>query len=297
MQKDVSIILVSYNTKDLTRDCIKSIYEKTTDLNFDVWVVDNDSKDGSAEMIKTEFPEVNLIESGVNLGFGGANNLAIEASDANYILLLNTDTILVNNAVKIMHEFMEKTPAAGVCGGNLYDAEMSHVLSYGHMPTLQSKIVKTFKLGFLFPKIRQSMLDNGHNETNSRKKVDYITGADLMIRKRALEEVGSFDKDFFLYFEETELQYRISKQGYEIYIIPESQIIHLEGKSSSNRIKRREYFLKSEYLFFKKCYGLTPYHLMTLLFPISHIARLFVHPKMIWGVWKYIFSNGGGIRE
>ena len=105
---DVSIILVNYNTKELTGDCIKSVYELTRDISYDIFVVDNASSDGSVQMIKEEFPAVKLIESPENLGFGRANNLAIKQSEAKYCFLLNTDTVLVNNAVKILFDFMEK---------------------------------------------------------------------------------------------------------------------------------------------------------------------------------------------
>jgi len=104
---DVSIILVSYNTKNLTRECLKSVYEKTEGIEYDIWVVDNASSDGSPQMIKEEFLGVKLIESPENLGFGRANNIAIKQSDAKYCFLLNTDTILINNAVKILFDYMD----------------------------------------------------------------------------------------------------------------------------------------------------------------------------------------------
>ena len=121
VRKDVSIILVSYKTKDLTRNCIKSIVEKTKNISYDIFVVDNNSQDGTCEMLKEEFPFVKLIENSQNIGFGAANNLAIKESDAEYVFLLNTDTLLVNNAVKILHDFLENNRQVGVCGANLYD--------------------------------------------------------------------------------------------------------------------------------------------------------------------------------
>lgn len=297
MTKDVSIILVSYNTKDMTRDCIKSVYEKTQGLDYDIWIVDNDSKDGSADMIKEEFPEINLIANKENLGFGMANNLAIEKCDAKYAFLLNTDTLLINNAIKIMFDFMEKTPKAGACGGNLYDGREEPCHSYGHIRTIKTKIVKTLQLKHFFPDEKEKINDKGNNDKNEFKKVGFITGADLMMRKDMLDKIGGFDKDFFLYYEETELQYRIHQAGYDIYILPEAKIIHLAGKSSSNKVKKREYFLKSEYLFYKKCYGLKPENPATLIFLLSHLGRLITQPAMILRIWKYIFSKNGGIRE
>ena len=288
---DVSVILVNYNTKDLAKDCINSVYEKTSGIDFDIWVVDNASADGTCEMIEKEFPKVKLIKSNENLGFGMGNNLAIEKSDAKYVFLLNTDTILINNAIKVMFDFMEKKPNAGACGGNLYDKNDRHVHSYRHLPTIKGKIVKTFFLKPFFSKEKTEINDKGNNENNEFKQVGYITGADLMMRKSVLEKIGGFDKDFFLYFEETELQFRIRKASFEIYILPDAKIYHLEGKSAKNRTKRREIFLKSEYLYYKKCYGISKHSPLKLVFMISHLIRLLVSPKMVLNAWKFILEN------
>lgn len=290
---DVSVIIVSYNTKDLTRNCLNSLYEKTQGVNFDVFVVDNDSQDGSCEMIKTEFPQVKLIESKENLGFGRANNLAIKQSNAEYVFLLNTDTLLINNAIKIMLDFLNdpNNKEVGACGGNLYDIENKNALSYGYLPTIKTKFVKTFQLKWLFPSENTKISDKGFNVKNELKQVDYITGADLMMRKSVLDQVGIFDEDFFLYYEETELQYRINKAGYKIFILPDAKINHLEGKSSSNRKNRRKVFLESEYLFYKKCYGITKYSPLKLIFFVSSFLRLFSRPKMILNLYKFILAN------
>lgn len=290
---DVSVIIVSYNTKDLTRNCLNSLYEHTKDLNFDVYVVDNDSQDGSCEMIKEEFPQVKLMETKENLGFGKANNLAIKDSEAKYVFLLNSDTIFINNAVKVMFDFLENpnNQNVGACGGNLYDAEGKNALSYGYLPSLKTKFIKTFQLKWLFPSENIKISDRGFNISNELKQVDYITGADLMMRKSVLDEVGVFDKDFFLYYEETELQFRINKAGYKVFILPDAKIHHLEGKSSSNRKNRRKAFLESEYLFYKKCYGISKYSPAKLIFLASSFLRLFSQPKMILDLYKFILTN------
>ncbi len=288
---DVSIILVNYNTKDLTRNCIKSIYEKVSGINFDIWVVDNGSIDGSCEMIKQEFPLVNLIETGENLGFGRANNLAIEKSSAKYVFLLNTDTVLINNAPKIFFDFMEQHPDTGVCGGNLYNEKDEHVHSYGHFLDLKTKLVRTLQLKNFFPEIKKKIEDKGNNEQNEFKQVEQIIGADMFVRKEALDKAGYFDKDFFLYFEESELQYRIAKAGYKTFILPEAKIYHFEGKSTKKKKYKTEAKLKSEYLFCKKCYSLGKFSPYKLIFITSHIVRLFVTPLLILKVWVYIIKN------
>ncbi len=275
---DVSIILVSYNTKEFTKNCLKSIFEKTIDVDFDVYVVDNNSIDGTCEMIKSDFPKVHLIENKENLGFGNANNLAINVSESKYLFLLNTDTSLINNAVKILCDFMEQNPDAGACGGNLYNKEGNNVHSYGYFPTLKSEIIRLFNLGMFFPDEQLKIKDNGENLQNLKKEVDIIIGADLFLRKSVIDNIGGFDKDFFLYDEESELQYRIKKSGYKIYIIPESKIYHFEGKSTKDRLSTRRFKMISKILFFKKCYGKKELSLFKFIYYLSNSYRIIEHP-------------------
>lgn len=285
---DVSIILVSYNTSQLTKNCLDSIFEKTSGVNFDIWVVDNKSSDNSCEMIKNKFPQVNLMENDKNLGFGSANNVAIKQAKGKYVFLLNTDTILINNAVKILFDYMENNPAVGATGGNLYDSQNNNVHSYGHFQTFKAKLVKTFNLGCFCPKEKIRNADKGDNKANKLKEVDIIVGANLFIRKSVLDEVGYFDEDFFLYDEESELQFRIKKAGYKIVINPESKIYHLEGKSSKNRVISRTYKMESEILFYKKCYGEKYLGLYKLICCLPNLPRFFSHPLVIGRTFKKI---------
>lgn len=291
-KKDVSIILVNYKTKDLTRNCINSIVEKTQNLSYNIYVVDNDSQDGTCEMIKSEFPWVKLIENPENSGFGSANNLAIRQSDSKYVFLLNTDTLLVNNAIKILFEFLEKNPNIGACGANLYDENMEHVHSYGVFPTVKRQILKTFLLRWFFPDEMKKMKDKGLNKENELKSVDYITGADVMIRKSVLDEVGIFDERFFMYFEENELQFRIRKAGNEIYINPEAQIIHLHDKSPKKRERMYYEYKKSQYLFFRLCYAneQNAFWIKTLMI-LTFLPKVFTHRESISKLIKFIIKD------
>lgn len=257
---DVSIILVSYNTKDLTRDCLRSIYEKTQGIEFEIFVVDNNSHDGSPEMIEQEFPEVRLIRNSENKGFGAANNIAIRQSNAKYIFCLNTDTILLNNAVKIFFDFMEQPENrnVGACGGNLLDKNMNYHSSYGKFPSILRILWTTVGLHFLFPYFYRKLFFEIKGKTDKSKflSVDYITGADLFLRKRVINEVGAFDEDFFMYFEDTELCLRISKAGFSLTILPLPEIIHLCSLSVKNiPLDKIKMFRKSELLYFKKLNG------------------------------------------
>ena len=240
---DVSIILVNYNTKEITINCINSIYEKTKDVVFDIWVVDNNSNDGSVEMIETNFPDINIIKNSENIGFARANNLAIEKSNSKYVFFLNTDTILMNNAIKILVDFLESTPSAAACGGALFNENGDFTYSFGELPKLKKYIFNRLGLGFLNP---PKMVDRKKTQI-----VEHIIGADLMVKREILNEVGIFNPDFFLYNEELELQYRINAKGYKIYFVPDAEIIHLEGKSSKDPLLKREQMRKGEYLYFR----------------------------------------------
>lgn len=239
---DVSIILVSYNTKDLTRNCLKSIYEQTQGVNFEIFVVDNNSYDGSQEMIEKEFPQVRLIKNSDNKGFGAANNIAIKQSNAKYIFCLNTDTILLNNAVKIFFDFMEKTENqnVGVCGGQLLNQNQTPTYSVGNYPTL-SRIFFTFLgLKYFFPKkYKEDIAPASIVYYDKPTSVDYITGADIFFRKSVLDKVGIFDENIFMYGEESDLCFRVKRAGFDVVFLPESEIIHLEGGSSSSLAKRK----------------------------------------------------------
>lgn len=292
MTKDVSIILVNYKTKDLAKQCIESIYEKTQNLNFDIYVVDNASDDGVEEMLKENFPQVNFIQTGENKGFGAGNNAALRVTDSRYVFLLNTDTILINNAIKILYDFMENNKNLGACGGNLYDEEGNNIHSYGVFNNLKDLFLKTFMLRYFFPKNEKRLKDKGLNKNNETKSVDYITGADVMIRKEALDKAGIFDERFFMYAEEAELQFRIKKAGYEIFINPEAKIIHLHNKSPKKRERMYFEFLKSKYLFFRLCYGTKEnlWIIKTLLY-ISCFGKIFAHRKAICELYKFMAQD------
>lgn len=253
---DVSIVIVSYNTKDLTKNCLKSIYEKVQELEFEVYVVDNNSSDGSCEMIEEEFHQVKLIRNTENKGFGAANNIAIKKSNAKYVFLLNTDTILLNNAVKMFFDFMEnpENKLIAVCGSYLLDEKMNYQLSYGNFPTLARFVACKLRINKLFPKLYAKIFHQEERfNTGILKEVDFVVGADMFIRKNILDEVGLFDEDFFMYFEESELTYRINKKGYKSFVIPGPEIIHLDGLCRDFSKKRLTQFCKGQTLYFKKC--------------------------------------------
>lgn len=289
---DVSIILVSYNTRELTKSCIKSIYEKTEGLNFDIWVVDNASKDGSCEMIKKEFPEVKLIESQENLGFGRANNLAIRQTDAKYVFLLNTDTVLVNNAIKILFDFMEKSEnlSIGACGGQLYNEDMSYQGSSGNFDNMNLKYLFKKSLGLNWTSrierlkyiFRRDVLKKGFVEKETEwgaYHVDFIIGADLMIRKSVLDRVGAFDERFFMFSEEAELCFRIKKSGFKNVIVSEAKIVHFGGgtiNKNNTSIEVEKMRVEGNILFYEICHGKEIARIAKFLYLIYYVRYFFL---------------------
>ena len=290
---DVSIILINYNTKDLTVQAINSIYEQTNDLSYEIIVVDNNSQDGSVEAIKENFENVKVIVNKENLGFGTANNIGIKQASGKYIFCLNTDTLLLNNAIKILYDFMEKHPNVACCGGNLYDKEHNHVFSHGIFLTPFAKFIKTFGLKYLFPKEVKRLKADYTNKLDEIKPVEFICGADLMLRKSILDEVGTFNEQFFLYYEEVELQKRIKNANYEIYIVPSAKIVHLESASSTNKLRKKSIFLKSEYIYLKNCYShnFLDKIFIKMIYLISLIPKLITGNKDIKNTYEYILLN------
>lgn len=270
---DVSVILVSYNTKELTRDCLKSLYQYTYDIEFEVFVVDNNSQDGSCEMIEQEFQQVKLIKNPDNKGFGAANNIAIKQSSAKYIFCLNTDTILVNNAIKILFDYMEENENVGVCGGQLYDRNMEITSSVGNFPTAARIFFQYFGLRFIFSKYWKEKLAPAKKlDATSVMPVDYICGADIFFRKSVLDKIGLFDENIFMYGEESDLCYRERQAGYEVKFIPESKIIHLCGESSKN-LNKQKMIQESLLYWYKKNLGFMSFVMLKFAIITTYIVK------------------------
>lgn len=224
---NVSIIIVNYNTRSLLADCIASVQQNVRNVEYEIIIVDNASTDGSESFIKTEFPEVIWVNAGENIGFGCANNLGVQCATGDYLFLLNSDTILCNDAISIFLEYTQKCKdnKIGVLGSWLLDKNKHDNKSYGDFPSPKNEI------RYLLEQLRYK--ENGLSN-RAEKDVDYIIGADMFIRKELFLQFGGFDPNFFMYYEETDFQYRLAQAGYIRRIIPGPKIIHLEGGSFGN---------------------------------------------------------------
>lgn len=258
---EVSIIIVNYNTKDLLGNCIDSIKANTIGSTYEIIVVDNNSHDGSIEMLRSVYPDVRVIESPSNLGFGKANNLGMQHAVGNYFFLLNSDTILLNDAVSEFHrkaiELKERYGHIGALGTILMGKDMTPCHSFGKFLTPSYELKETIAkyLRFLQDSelLRPTMV-------NGTKEVEYVTGADMFVPREAFEATGGFDPDFFMYCEDVDWQKRMKDKGYVSLIVDGPQIIHLEGGSdkgekktwSFSRLTNSE---KSRLLYRKKHYN------------------------------------------
>lgn len=265
---DISIIIVNYNTERLISNCINSIYEKTKDVTFEVIVIDNASKNDTS-ILKYD-KRIIYIESKRNLGFGGANNLGAKFAKGKYLFFLNPDTLLINNAIHILYNYLENNQDVGICGGNLYDINKNPTHSYRIIPPGVLSEIYTLTLGFPF----KYFIHENFNPTLKPIRVTYITGADLLIRATLFNKIGGFNQQFFMYFEETFLCREISKLKYKIYNIPQAKIIHYEGKSFEWKQQREKMYLESRKKYIISQCGRLSYYICNIIYVITCFTRI-----------------------
>lgn len=228
----LSVIVVSWNVVKLLRVCLETLKSDLEGIDAEVFVVDNDSADGSAEMVRKEHPWVRLIANDQNLGFAKANNQALKQSTGDFIFLLNPDTEIKPGAVKGLIGFLENNPKAGIVAPQLLNSDGSIQRSCREFPTFLGMLYELLGLSKMFPTHpvfgSYKMLDFEHDEL---REVDQPEGACLMIRREVIDEVGSLDEGFFMLFEEVDWCYRIKQAGWQIWFDPSYQVVHHYGQS------------------------------------------------------------------
>ena len=229
----VSIIIVSWNTRQITCDCLRSIYGQSGINNYEVIVLDNASSDGSVQMIKHDFPDVFLIENKENRGFAAANNQGIAIAKGRYILLLNSDTVILDNAIGKTVSFAEAHPEAAVIGCRVLNPDKTLQPTCFMFPSVLNLILSSTYLYKLFPRSR--FFGREHMtwwDRSDEHEVDVVTGCFMLVRNEAIEQVGMMDERFFVYGEETDWCYRFKQAGWKVMFTPCAEIIHLGGQSS-----------------------------------------------------------------
>jgi len=256
----ISFVIINWNTKELLEKCILAVYSSTNTPN--IIVTDNGSIDGSSGMVKNKFPKVRLIANSSNLGFGAAVNQAIKSIKTKYILILNTDTVINKQAVERMAGFMESNPNAGLCTPILLREDGSVQDTFGPYPSLLTEIIGRPLLRRLLPNRFTPHTVNALKP----KKTAVIRGACLMARRIALEDVGGFDERYFLFFEETDLCFKMNRRGYGIWYLPDINVYHMSGRSADTEIAsaRIEYW-RSRYIFFRTYYPLWKVFILRLV--------------------------------
>ena len=229
----VSVVVVSYNARDQLRSCLRSVQAANAG---EVVVVDNASDDGSPEMVRAEFPEVKLVANRDNVGYGAAANLALKRCDTPYVLLLNCDTVVSSGALGAMTRYLDQNPSAAVVGPRLTRTDGSLLRSCYPDPSpldFLLDVSNLYRVVERVPFLRE--LSPRTWSHDRRRQVPWVNGAALAIRREALAGVGGFDERFFMYSEETDLCYRLSRAGWEVHYAPVAEVVHVGGASASRR--------------------------------------------------------------
>lgn len=267
---DVSIVIVNWNTCDILRNCLKSIKDKTKGVKYEVIVIDNDSSDGSDEMVENEFKEFTLIRSGDNLGFAKGNNLAINMLKGEYTFLLNPDTILTYDLVAALHSYIIDNKDIGILAPRLLNGDLTFQSSYSSFPTIKELIRYNLVSIAKIPFILTNKLEDLKNTKAYSRNVDWVRGAAMLMPTELFLKIGGFSEDYFMYYEDTDICYKTWKENYRVYYKADETLIHLYNQSASKVNKFREKNLeiaKSQFLkkFYSKRYCLI-YNVLEVIF-------------------------------
>ncbi len=264
---ELSVVIVSFNTRDVLRECLQILDRESQGITKEVFVVDNVSRDGSPEMVDKEFPQVRLIRSEVNLGFAAANNKAFPLATGRYVVLLNSDAFVQPQALQKSIAYMDADSRIGLGGARLVGRDGSWQPSARMFPSLLNEFLTLSGLAIRFPRSRFfGRFDRTWADPNEPADVDWVPGAFSIIRRSVLEQAGYFDEKFFLYYEEVDLCRRIKDAGFVVRYWPDVTVIHLGGESSKT-VKSLKFSrsgsqltlwrMRSTLMYYRKYYGPT----------------------------------------
>src|SRR3989344_164823 len=273
---DLSVIIVNWNTKKLLEDCLRSIFKFTKDVGFEIIIVDNGSEDGSQAMVEKKFPQVKLIPNEDNLGFAKANNQGIKIAKVEYVLLLNSDTYLIENSFKKLVEKVDKFDDFGALGPLLLNEDRSIQQSVGYFPDLPQIF---WWMTFIDDLSGGTMLKPYHVDHDSFYKseheVDWVTGAAFFIPTKVIYKVGLLDEKIFMYGEDFEWCFRIKKSGFKVYFSPVAKIVHIGG-GSVNKVRTNAFVgeFRGLVYFYKKYKSHASLQILLFLLKMGTLLRI-----------------------
>jgi GT2 family glycosyltransferase len=290
---DVSIIVVSYGTREMTLSCLLSLVEQTKDLRYEVIVVDNGSADGSPEAIAQRFPHFRLLAQSENLGFAAANNLAAKLAVGEFLLLLNPDTVVLDRAIDKLVAFARERPRAGIWGGRtLFGDGQLNPNSCWRRETLWSLFCRSFALSMMFP---NSPLLNpeayGGWRRDAEREVDIVTGCFFLVRRELWEALGGFDPDFFMYGEEADLCLRARAMGVRPAVTPDATIVHYGGGTEKNNFRKNRRMLAAKALLIRRHFSRPAVPIGLALLALRPLIKTMSGSAAERQGWKTIWSE------
>lgn len=277
---DIAIIIVNWNTRDILHDCLRSVYEQTGGIKYEVIVIDNASIDGSAAMVKQEFPQVVLIENSENRGFAAANNQGLIIAKGRYVLLLNPDTLVLDGAVQKVVVYADNHPDVGVVGCQVWENESTVQQTCFMFPSVWNLILQKSGIFRLYPQSRFLGCEKIAGwARDSERDVDVVSGMFMLVRREAIEQVGMMDEDYFVYAEETDWCYRFWKAGWRCVFTPSARIIHRDGGSKSTEQISVKMFVqqqKSLLIFHRKHRGYISWISAKTIYILSMLLRYLI---------------------
>ena len=277
MALDVSIIVVNWNTRDVTCNCLESVFRQTKDVGFEVILIDNASSDGSVERIRKDFPQVTLIANDGNRGFAAANNQGMGIAKGRYVLLLNPDTIILDEAVQKTIAFADSFTDIGVVGCQVWlnDSEIQQTCF--SFPSVGSLFLQETGLRKIAPRSRLLGWSNyGWWDRTSQMDVDVISGMFMLVRHEVIDKVGMMDEAYYVYAEETDWCFRVHNAGWRCVFTPIASIVHLDGGSKSTGLVRVKMFVqmqKSILIFHRKNKGVISWFFARMIYILSMSMR------------------------
>lgn len=266
----LSIIIVSWKVKDLLRENLQTLFKSQVDFDWEVFVVDNNSQDGTGEMIKKDFPQVKLIANSDNLGFARANNQAIKKAGGDYILLLNPDMRVFPNTLSHMILWADKHPEAGVSGCHLVDEKGKTIAQARNFPTLWDQLAIVLKIPHIFPQVLDKYLKKDFDYSREAE-VDSIRGSFFLIRKEVVEKIGGLDERYFIWFEEVDYCRQVWEAGWKVIYTPATRCLDKIGQSFSQvkKGKAQRYFRDSMLKYFHKWHPRWQYVILKVFWPLG----------------------------